>query len=93
MTQDVFEFETEERDGVAVVRLAGELDLAEVGPLQAEFDRLCANGFAKLTVDLSELDFLDSTGLHVLLRLGARCAGEQLRCRSCRGRPRSSASS
>ena len=87
MTQDVFEFETEERDGVAVVRLTGELDLAEVEPLEAEFDRLCANGLSKLTVDLSDLDFVDSTGLHVLLRLGTRCAGEQLALQLVPGPP------
>ena len=49
------------------MRLVGELDLAEVGPLQAEFERLCPNGLSALTVDLSGLDFLDSTGLHALL--------------------------
>jgi len=87
VTRDVFEFETEERDGVAVVRVMGELDLAEVEPLQAEFDRLCANGLSKLTVDLSELDFVDSTGLHVLLRLGARCARQQLALQLVPGPP------
>ena len=78
MTEDVFEFETRESGDTAVVRLAGELDLAEVGPLQAELDRLCGNGLAGLTVDLSELDFLDSTGLHLLMKLRGRCEGESL---------------
>ena len=78
MTEDVFEFETRESGDAAFVRLVGELDLAEVGPLQVEFDRLCANGLSGLTVDLSELDFLDSTGLHLLMKLRGRCEGQNL---------------
>ena len=81
MTEDVFEFETEERGGSAIVRLVGELDLAEVEPLQAELERLCSNGLSALTVDLSGLEFLDSTGLHVLLRLRSRCESQQLALR------------
>jgi anti-anti-sigma factor len=73
VTEDVFEFVTRESGGDAVVRLVGELDLAEVAPLQAEFDRLCSNGLGGLTVDLSELEFLDSTGLHLLMKLRGRC--------------------
>ena len=78
MTEDVFEFETEERGDTAVVRLSGELDLAEVAPLQAELDRLCSNGLSALTVDLRELDFVDSTGLHLLLRLRGDCERRQV---------------
>ena len=87
MTEDVFEFETEEHGGSAIVRLVGELDLAEVGTLQAEFDRLCANGLSALTVDLSGLDFLDSTGLHALLRLRGRCERQQLSLQLVPGPP------
>jgi anti-sigma B factor antagonist len=87
VTEDVFEFETEERGGSAIVRLVGELDLAEVEPLRAEFERLCANGLSALTVDLSGLDFLDSTGLHVLLRLRGRCESQQLELQLVPGPP------
>ena len=78
MTEEVFSFETDERGSAAVVRLVGELDLAEVAPLQAELDRLCSNGLSALTVDLSELDFVDSTGLHLLLELNGRCARQEV---------------
>jgi len=78
VTEDVFEFETEEHGGSAIVRLVGELDLAEVEPLQAELERLCSNSLSALTLDLSGLEFLDSTGLHVLLRLRSRCESQQL---------------
>jgi anti-sigma B factor antagonist len=78
VTEDVFEFETEERDDTAIVRLLGELDLAEVETLQTELDRLCGNGLSALTVDLSGLEFVDSTGLHALMRLRGRCEQQQL---------------
>jgi anti-anti-sigma factor len=87
LTQDVFEFVTQERDGTAVVRLFGELDLAEVEPLKREFDRLCANGLSTLTVDLSGLEFVDSTGLHALLRLRRQCAEQQLALQLVPGSP------
>ena len=78
MTEDVFEYETRERNGSAVVRLIGELDLGEVEALQEELDRLCSNGLAELMLDMSELDFVDSTGLHLLMKLRGRCARQEL---------------
>ena len=78
MTEDVFAFETHERGDSAIVRLVGELDLAEVVSLQEELDRLCSNGLAELTLDLTELDFIDSTGLHLLMKLRGRCASQEL---------------
>jgi anti-sigma B factor antagonist len=87
VTEDVFEFETQERGDAAVLRLLGELDLAAVEPLQDELDRLCSNRLSMLTVDLSELDFVDSTGLHLLMRLRTRCERQQLGLRFIPGPP------
>jgi anti-sigma B factor antagonist len=87
VTEDVFGFETEERGGSAIVRLIGELDLAAVEPLQHELDRVCADGPAALTVDLSELDFVDSSGLHLLMRLRGVCQSRQLSLRLVPGPP------
>ena len=87
MTEDVFEFETHERGDAAVVRLGGELDLAAIEPLQSELDRVCSDGLSTLTIDLSELDFVDSTGLHLLLRLRSRCEERQLGLKVVPGPP------
>jgi anti-sigma B factor antagonist len=87
VTEDVFEFETRQRGTAAHVRLVGELDLAEVEALQEELDRLCADGLSELTVDLSELDFLDSTGLHLLIKLRSRCASQELPLKLVPGPP------
>jgi anti-anti-sigma factor len=74
--QEVFAFESRERDAGALVQLFGELDVAAVGDLQAELDRIQASGCEEVVVDLRELDFMDSTGLHLLLRLDANCTRE-----------------
>jgi anti-anti-sigma factor len=44
-----------------------------VDQLQAELDRLAAGPMRELVIDLRELDFLDSTGLRLLLQLHADC--------------------
>jgi len=56
------------RDGHAVsVRVSGELDLATVPILEAELAALRQAGFRRLILDLSELGFMDSTGLRCIL--------------------------
>ena len=87
MTEDVFGFETQERADSAVVRLIGELDLAEAETLQAELDRLLSDALTQLTLDLRELEFVDSTGLHLLMRLRERCEREQLSLQLVPGPP------
>jgi len=49
------------------VHLLGELDLATAGQLRDELVRLTSDGATLVTVDLSDLAFIDSTGLSVLI--------------------------
>lgn len=49
------------------VRLSGDLDADSSGRLSAEFDRLVALGAKVLVVDCSEVSFIDSSGLRVLV--------------------------
>ncbi len=62
-----------------VVTLAGELDLASASLLQKELDGITRGGGA-VVIDLSRLRFIDSSGLHVLLRAERqlRASGGQL---------------
>lgn len=55
-----------DHDGAMVVRAEGELDAHAAPVLQAELDPLSQSGSA-LVVDLSAVDFIDSTGLGVLV--------------------------
>jgi anti-anti-sigma factor len=50
-----------------VVRLAGELDLEVAGDVAAAVEELLDAGFPHVVVDLRELSFLDSSGIHMLV--------------------------
>lgn len=49
------------------VRLLGELDMGTADRLRDELVRLTEDGAVQVTVDLSDLVFIDSTGLSVLI--------------------------
>jgi anti-sigma B factor antagonist len=63
-------FQVSERyeGGEALLSLAGELDLAGEGRLEEAIQHARNSGLP-LTVDLSGLEFIDSSGLRVLVRL------------------------
>jgi len=56
----------------AVVRLVGELDLVGAPLLASELERTETDRPPLLVLDVSELDFLDSAGLRVILAANAR---------------------
>ena len=60
-------------DGVTVVRLSGRLDVAAVDRLKPELHRLIAAGHNRLVLDLEALEFIDSTGLGLLVGCLRRC--------------------
>jgi anti-sigma B factor antagonist len=53
--------------GVLILELRGELDLASAPALQRHVAGALALGSGRVVIDLSRLEFLDSTGLQVLL--------------------------
>jgi anti-sigma B factor antagonist len=70
--------EREVRDGTLTVRisadgpartvaLVGELDMANASTLAAELERAETEGAASIVVDMRELEFIDSTGIAVLV--------------------------
>ncbi len=67
------EISVEESEATLLLRLAGEFDLAGVGPVENALDRLSrAPALRRLVVDLRGLTFLDISGLHTILRAHAR---------------------
>ena len=61
---------TVDGDGGPVVRITGEIDLATAPQLQRGLEDLGTTG--RVTVDMSAVDFMDSTGLATLLRHSVR---------------------
>jgi len=55
-----------------VISVSGELDLASSPALEEELDRVAASGTGLVIVDLRELEFMDSTGLSVLVKAHQR---------------------
>jgi anti-anti-sigma factor len=53
--------------------LTGELDLAPAAELEAMLVRLCAEGTKEITIDLSKLRFMGSTGLRLVLLAKELC--------------------
>jgi anti-sigma B factor antagonist len=56
-----------ERDGHAVLSVRGEVDVYTAPRLRERLVELVAQGKHKIVVDLEGVDFLDSTGLGVLV--------------------------
>ncbi len=56
------------RNEVAVVPI-GELDLASVEEVEQAVEELKTAGFRSIIVDLRKVDFIDSTGLRLLITL------------------------
>ena len=56
-----------EESGVRVIEVAGELDIATAPRLCARLDANRAGRRPRLLVDLTDVDFCDSTGLRALL--------------------------
>jgi anti-sigma B factor antagonist len=56
-----------ERNGESVVMLSGELDMATAPDLATVLDSVVGDGPEKMVIDLSELSFIDSSGIAVLV--------------------------
>lgn len=59
-----------------MIAVGGELDLASGPELEAELDQLPGPDTQLVVIDLRQLDFMDSTGLSILVRAHQRLAGE-----------------
>jgi anti-sigma B factor antagonist len=62
-----FSIDVDARDGFEVVSVRGELDSGTSAQLAQELDRVVATG-TPVVVDLSALSFIDSGGLHALMK-------------------------
>ena len=67
-----FDVSTETSGHTATLRLTGELDVASAPSLRDRIARLVSEGCANLVFDCAKLEFIDSTGLGVLIGARAR---------------------
>jgi anti-sigma B factor antagonist len=82
--QSHFRVEVRSEDRATVIAVSGELDLASSPALQEELDRVSADS-ELLIIDLRELDFMDSTGLSVLVRAHQRAEEQGRRLAMVKG--------
>ena len=68
--QHHFRVEIRDASRGVVLTLFGELDLASSPALEQELDKVAGEGL--IVVDLRQLEFIDSTGLSVLIRANRR---------------------
>ena len=58
---------TREVDGTTIVAVGGEIDVYTAPKLRDKITELVGNGDYHLVIDMEKVDFLDSTGLGVLV--------------------------
>lgn len=63
----LFEVRVESRNGVARVAVIGELDLATASKLSRELAGVERDGAGAIMLDMRDVSFVDSTGLHAVV--------------------------
>jgi anti-sigma B factor antagonist len=71
-----FEIRSEFEAGTGRLTVVGELDIATKPQLQEAARAAIARGVRALTIDLTELSFMDSSGLSLLIILNQRASSE-----------------
>jgi anti-anti-sigma factor len=81
-------FQTTITGEVALVALSGELDVAGAALLEHELNRVADDHDAQaLVLDLRDLDFMDSTGLRLMVLADDRARADGRRLLLVRGKP------
>ena len=62
----------EKQGDTCVVKLGGELDLYNAPQVRDVLGEVCADGAERVVIDLSEVEFIDSTALGVLIEARTR---------------------
>lgn len=73
MNDQVLITEDRSREGVAVLCVRGEIDVASAPQLRTHLHELCAGACPAVAVDLRAVTFLDSSALGVLVGALRRC--------------------
>ncbi len=82
-----FRVEVRSEGRSALIVVSGELDLASGPGLEDELARVLASRVELVVLDLRELEFMDSTGLSILVKANQRAVDEGRRFGLVRGSP------
>jgi anti-anti-sigma factor len=74
-------------DGIATLRVAGEIDLAVAHDLGWAVEKVCASQPKELVIDLSEVSYCDSSGLGQFVLAAQLCKNDGIGCRIVRAAP------
>jgi anti-sigma B factor antagonist len=87
--EDLVGLEIEERDDIVVARLTGELDLAAAERTGRRIGEAVPSSARGVVVDMSELEFMDSSGVSMLFSLARRVGShrQELRVVAPAGKP------
>lgn len=85
--RDQLQIDVRHDGGRAILVLAGELDLASAEILQRAVDDPTLAAEPMLVLDLEQLQFIDSTGLRIILKALERCRSRGQEFAITRGSP------
>jgi anti-sigma B factor antagonist len=68
MTDGILTVSLERSEGSLVIRLSGEIDLSNTEQVQRRLDAV-TDGCSEVTMDLTDIDYLDSQGLRLIKQL------------------------
>jgi anti-sigma B factor antagonist len=74
-----FETSSSEADGIRVVAVRGELDLSTAPELEGPLEDALAGGETPVLIDLTECEFIDSTGIAMIVRAWQQLDGDKER--------------
>lgn len=67
---------SELEDGIRLIKLIGTLDLTGTYGIEVEFVRQCDGHNVRVLVDLSEVDYISSIGVHMLVNAANSIASQ-----------------
>jgi anti-anti-sigma factor len=74
--QSDFRVDVRNEGRAAIVIVRGELDLATSPELEQQLERVWESGNEHLVIDLRQLEFMDSTGLSIIVKAHQRLSEE-----------------
>lgn len=70
------EYELQQKSDVAILSLRGEVDVSQATVLRDKLLEIINQGNGRLLVDMSQVEYIDSSGLSVLVAAHRKCQGK-----------------